>query len=67
MSTHTTFIQNYTGGLVQFDNARKYVIKNRKKERKLSLVTDHMSVHGENSKESRDEILVINLTKLLAT
>lgn len=35
-----------------FNNARKDVINNRKEERKLSLVTDHMSVHGENSKES---------------
>lgn len=60
VSTLTTFIQNFTGGLVKFNNARKDVINSRKKERKLSLVTDHMSVHGENSKESRVEILVIH-------
>lgn len=45
----------------------KNVINIRKKDVKLSLFTDHMSVYGENSKESRDEILVNNLTKLLDT
>lgn len=67
VSTLATFIQNYTGGHVKFNNARKNVINIGKTDVKFSLFTDHTSVHGENSKESRDEILVTNLTKLLDT
>lgn len=65
--TINTFIQNYTGGLIKFNNARKNVIKIGKEEMKSSLFADHMSIHKENSKEPRDEILVTNLTKLLNT
>lgn len=49
VSILTAFIQNYTGALVKFNSKTK-----------LSLFADHMSVHRENSKESRDEILVTN-------
>lgn len=65
--TLNTFIQNYTGGLIKFNNARKNVIKIGKEEMKSSLFADHMSIHKENSKEPRDEILVTDLTKLLNT
>lgn len=65
--TINTFIQNCIGGLIKFNNARKNFIKIGKEKMKSSLFADHMSIHKENSKESRDEILVTNLTKLLTT
>lgn len=34
---------------------------------KLSLFADHMIVHRKHPEESKDEILVTNLTKLLNT
>ena len=34
---------------------------------KLSLFVDHMIIHGKHSEDSKDEILVTNLTKQLNT
>ena len=38
-------------------------IKTIKIEMKLSLFVDHMIIHGKHSEDSKDEILVTNLTK----
>lgn len=59
LSTITSFIQNYIGSLIRVNNVRNNSIKIGKEEMKLSSA-DHMGVQGENSKESRNEILVTN-------